>query len=194
MGRFNTDEQRGRHPFVLPAASAQQLAAILQPSAFPFYYHMISVFPATACASPASPQAGSKIHSKLRWGVSIEHLKPAAPPSISKTLPAQREYSLTLTVYYLQVLFKMMTPAEVDALVKPLTIKDLRVQTRVRGLTPAGESVCLRWGAGAVGDKAAAVHFKGTGFCSAASAVRPLPIIHLCTLAARLLIALSSAK
>ncbi|PNW78906.1 hypothetical protein CHLRE_09g394065v5 [Chlamydomonas reinhardtii] len=38
----------------------------------------------------------------------------------------------------------MMTPAEVDALVKPLTIKDLRVQTRVRGLTPAGGIEALR--------------------------------------------------
>jgi hypothetical protein len=32
-----------------------------------------------------------------------------------------------------------LTTAEVDTLLRPLTIKDLRIQTRVRGLSPAGE-------------------------------------------------------
>jgi hypothetical protein len=31
-----------------------------------------------------------------------------------------------------------MTPAEVDQLLKNLMLKDLRIQTRVRGLSPAG--------------------------------------------------------
>ncbi|KXZ48333.1 hypothetical protein GPECTOR_28g739 [Gonium pectorale] len=37
-----------------------------------------------------------------------------------------------------------MNSAEVDALLKPLTIKDLRVQLRARGLNPAGGLEALR--------------------------------------------------
>lgn len=37
-----------------------------------------------------------------------------------------------------------MNPTELDDLVRPLTIKDLRVQTRVRGLSPAGGIDTLR--------------------------------------------------
>ncbi|GFR45256.1 hypothetical protein Agub_g6362 [Astrephomene gubernaculifera] len=37
-----------------------------------------------------------------------------------------------------------MNSAEVDALLKPLTIKDLRVQCRARGLSPAGGIEALR--------------------------------------------------
>ncbi|GLC35207.1 hypothetical protein PLESTB_000565900 [Pleodorina starrii] len=37
-----------------------------------------------------------------------------------------------------------MNSAEVDALLKPLTIKDMRVQLRIRGLSPAGGLEALR--------------------------------------------------
>lgn len=32
-----------------------------------------------------------------------------------------------------------MTPAEVDNLLRPILLKDLRIQTRARGISPAGK-------------------------------------------------------
>lgn len=37
-----------------------------------------------------------------------------------------------------------MTPTEIDQLLRPLTIKDFRVQCRARGLSPAGGLETLR--------------------------------------------------
>jgi hypothetical protein len=81
--------------------------------------------------------AGCQIVSCYYWQQGTSSLVIRPPPQ-STSLHASVA-SLTGTGFCFLQMAPALTTAEVDSLLRPLTIKDLRVQTRVRGLSPAGE-------------------------------------------------------